>query len=224
VEENLTFTVCLTLGVSLLSTLILLPLGIPLAWFLARKSWPGKWLVESFVSLPLVLPPVATGLLLLKIFGRNGIVGKPLHDLGIEVAFTWRAVVIACAAMSFPLLVRSCRTAFEEVNPRFENLARTLGAGEWRLFFEISIPLAWRGIMAGALLAFARALGEFGATIMVAGNIPGETSTLALGIYHSVQLGEDRYALQLAGISLALALPSLLISEYLLLSKKRRQR
>ncbi len=172
-------------------------------------------MVEVFISLPLVIPPVATGLLLLKLFGRNGWVGHPLHLLGIEIAFTWKAVVVACAVMSFPLLVRTCRTAFQEINPRFENLARTLGATEWRLFWEISLPLAKRGIWAGAILSFARCLGEFGATIMIAGNIPGETSTLALSIYHHVQLGEDREAFLLSGISLFLAFTALLIFEKL---------
>jgi molybdate transport system permease protein len=131
------------------------------------------------VTLPLVLPPVVTGLVLLRLFGRRGLVGRWLYEqFGVQVIFTWRAVVIALAVMSLPLFVRAARVAFEEVNPRFEQMARTLGAGEWRVFFTITLPLARRGVLGGTLLAFARALGEFGATIMVAGNIPGQTTTL----------------------------------------------
>ena len=181
-----------TAWVSALSTLIILPFGLGAAWLLARRDWFGKSIVETIISLPLVLPPVATGLILLKLLGRRGPLGGFLHDtLGWEIVFTWRAVLIALAVMSFPLLVRSARVAFEEVNPRLEQIARTLGAGEWRVFWTITAPLAWRGIAGGMLLAFARALGEFGATIMVAGNIPGQTSTLSLDIFQSVQLGQD---------------------------------
>ena len=134
--------------------------------------WPGKAVVETLVTLPLVLPPVVTGLALLKLFGRRGPLGRWIHELfGIDVIFTWRAVVIALGVMALPLLVRAARAAFEEVDQRFEQIARTLGASEWRIFFTISLPLARRGVLGGTLLAFARALGEFGATIMVAGNI-----------------------------------------------------
>jgi molybdate transport system permease protein len=193
------------------STLLILPPGVALAWLLARKNWRGKVLVETFVALPLVLPPVVTGLVLLKFFGRRGPVGHWLHDqLGLEIIFTWRAVVLALAVMSFPLLVRTLRAAIEEVNPSLEQMARTLGAGPWRVFFTITLPLAKRGLFAGTLLAFARALGEFGATIMVAGNIPGRTTTLAVSIYQSVELGEDSHALLLAGLSASLAFAALL--------------
>src|SRR6185503_3776032 len=170
-----------TTWVSALSTLLILPPGLAVAWVLARRDWPGKSVVETLVSLPLVIPPVATGLILLKLLGRRGALGGFLHDtFGIDIVFTWRAVLIALGVMSFPLLVRSTRVAFEQVNPRLEQIARTLGASDWRVFFTISMPLARRGIIAGMILAFARALGEFGATIMVAGNIPGQTSTLSL--------------------------------------------
>src|SRR5689334_20517230 len=176
-----------TLGVAALSTLAILPFGVALAWLLARRDWMGKSVVETLVALPLVIPPVATGLLLLKLLGRRGPLGSFLEDtLGIEVVFTWRGVVIATAIMSFPLLVRTARVAFEGVNPRLEQVARTLGAGHWRVFFTITVPLAARGILAGLVLAFARALGEFGATIMIAGNIPGKTSTLSLAIFQEV--------------------------------------
>ena len=195
-----------TIGVAALGTALSLPPGIALAWLLARKNWRGKSLVETLVALPLVIPPVATGLILLKLFGRESALGAFFENtLGIEIVFTWRAVVIATAVMSFPLLVRTARVAFENVAPRYEQVARTLGAGRWRVFFTITLPLATRGLVAGALLAFARALGEFGATIMVAGYIPGKTATLSLAIYHNVQLGRDNAALALLCISVAIA-------------------
>src|SRR5262245_50057717 len=159
-----------TLGVSILSTLLILPFGIAIAWILARKSWPGKSIVETIVSLPLVMPPVATGLLLLKVLGKRGWLGGFLSKaVELDIVFTWRAVVVAMAVMSFPLLVRTARVAFEEVNPRMEQVARTLGASRFAVFFTVTLPLAIRGVVAGVVLAFARALGEFGATIVVAG-------------------------------------------------------
>lgn len=207
----------LTVGVAVLSTLCILPFGVTLAWLLARRDWPGKAIVETLVALPLVIPPVATGLVLLKLFGRRGPIGGWLENtLGWEIVFTWRGVVIATAVMSFPLLVRTARVAFESVNPRLEHVARTLGAGPWRVFATITLPLAVRGLIAGAVLAFARALGEFGATIMVAGFIPGETATLALSIYHHVQLGQDSEAMTLLGVSVAIAFAAVLLSEWCL--------
>ena len=206
-----------TLGVATLSTAIILPFGTVLAWFLARRQWRGKSVIETVVALPLVMPPVATGLILLKLFGRRGVIGSWLEQvLGVEIVFTWRAVVIAMAVMAFPLLVRAVRVAFEEVNPRLEQIARTLGAGELRVFFTITLPLAGRGIVAGTLLAFARALGEFGATILVAGNIPGKTSTLSLSIYSLVQLGEDTAAFRLLLISVVIAFAAVWMSERIL--------
>jgi molybdate transport system permease protein len=210
-----------TAWVAALSTLVILPFGLALAWALARRNWPGKSIVETLVTLPLVMPPVATGLILLKIFGRRGAIGGFLHDkLNFDVIFTWRAVLLALCVMSLPLLVRSARVAFEEVNPRFEQIARTLGAGNWRVFFTITIPLAARGIVAGLILAFARALGEFGATIMIAGNIPGKTSTLSLAIFQDVQLGDDTHAFRLLGVSVVLAFTAVWFSEFLLRRKR----
>ena len=206
-----------TLGVALLSTLLILPPGVWLGWLLARRNWRGKAIVETVVALPLVIPPVATGLILLKLFGRRGVLGKFFEQtLGIEIVFTWKAVVVATAVMSFPLLVRTARVAFEEVPRRLEQVARTLGSGPWRVFFTITLSLARRGLLAGGVLAFARALGEFGATVMVAGYIPGRTGTLALGIYHLVQLGQDRTALVLLLISISLAFGAVATSEWLL--------
>ena len=206
-----------TLGMAALSTLLLLPVGLALAWLLARKQWFGKSLVETLVSLPLVLPPVATGLILLKLLGRRGPIGGFLHErFGLEIAFTWIGVVVALAVMSLPLLVRSARVAFEQVPPRLEQVAATLGAGPWRVFFTVTLPLAGRGILAGTVLAFARALGEFGATIMLAGNIPGQTSTLSLTIYQSVQTGDDQRAYALLIVSAVIAFGALWTSEWLL--------
>lgn len=206
-----------TLGVAALSTLLIVPPGIALAWLLARRSWPGKSFVETLVALPLVIPPVATGLILLKLFGRRAPLGNFLENtLGLEIVFTWKAVVIATAVMSFPLFVRAARVAFEEVDQRLEQAARTLGAGPWDAFFSVTLPLALRGLVAGGVLAFARALGEFGATIMIAGMIPGETITLALGIYQQVQLGRDTEALGLLVISVSLAFVALWLGERLL--------
>jgi molybdate transport system permease protein len=153
----------------------------------------------------------------LKMFGRRGMLGALLEKhLGLEIIFTWRAVVIAMGVMSFPLLVRTSRVAFEEINPRLEEIARTLGAHEMRIFFTLALPLAARGIIAGTLLAFARALGEFGATIMVAGNIPGKTSTIALSIYQYVQLSQDSAAFRLLGFSVLMAFAAVWISEFVL--------
>lgn len=203
-----------TTWVSALSTVVILPWGLGLAWLLARCQWPGKSIVETLVSLPLVMPPVATGLILLKLLGRRGPLGSVLHDrLGLDVIFTWRGVLVSLGVMSLPLLVRSARVAFEEINPRLEQIARTLGASEGRIFLTVTLPLAGRGIVGGMVLAFARALGEFGATIMVAGNIPGETTTLSLAIFQFVQLGQDAHAYRLLGISVALAFGAVWLSE-----------
>jgi len=195
------------------STLVILPLGLALAWCLARLQWRGKVLLETVVMLPLVLPPVVTGLALLKLFGRRGAIGAWLHNVfGMDIIFTWRAVVLALGVMSLPLLVRAAKIAFEEIDRTFEQIARTLGAGEWRIFFTITLPLARRGVLGGVLLAFARALGEFGATIMVAGNIPGQTTTLSVAVYQYVQFGEDSHALLLAGFSAGVAFLAVLLA------------
>lgn len=212
-----------TVRVAALATVIMLPFGLAVAWLLARRTWRGKALVETLVALPLVMPPVATGLILLELFGRRGPVGAFLHEVvGIDVVFTWRAVVLAMGVMAFPLLVRSARTAFEQVSPRLEQMARTLGAGEARVFTTITLPLASRGVIAGVLLSFARALGEFGATVLVAGNIPGRTSTLSVSIYNFVQLGRDADAFRLLAFSVAVAFIAVWSAE--LVMQRRGQR
>jgi molybdate transport system permease protein len=205
-----------TVWVAALSTLTILPIGLALAWALARGNWHGKSIVETLVTLPLVMPPVATGLILLTVLGKHGLGG--LFDF--RIVFTWRAVLLALSVMSLPLLVRSARTAFEEVNPRLEQIARTLGAGGWRVFFTITVPLAARGIVGGMLLAFARALGEFGATIMVAGNIPGKTQTISLGIFENVTIGQNTQAYHLLAASVILAFIAVWSSEFVLRRKK----
>jgi molybdate transport system permease protein len=210
-----------SLSVALASTLLILPFGIALAWLFARKEWPLKNVLETIVLLPLVMPPVSTGLILLKIFGRRSPVGQWLYERGVEIVFNWKGVLIAMAVMSFPLLVRSVRTSFSEVNPRLEQIAATLGASSLRILFVITIPLAYKGIIAGALLAFSRAMGEFGATILLAGNIPGKTQTLSLAIYSFVQLGKDSQAYTLLGITVALAFLFVWCSEWLLRSAKK---
>ena len=211
-----------TVWVSILSTILMLPFGLVISWLLARRQWPGKTIVETFISLPLVMPPVATGLILLKLLGRRSAVGGFLHaHFDLDVVFTWRGVLVALCVMSFPLFVLFARVAFEEVNPRLEQIARTLGASDFRVFWTITLPLASRGIAGGMLLAFARALGEFGATIMVAGNIPGHTSTLSLAIFQSVQLGQDSTAFRLLGVSVVLAFAAVWTSEWLLRRKRR---
>jgi molybdate transport system permease protein len=189
-----------TVRMAALATTLLIPPALALAWLLARGTWRGKSVIETIVALPLVMPPVATGLILLKLVPHS-------------VVFTWRAVVIAMMVMSSPFIVRAARLAFENVNPRYEQIARTLGAHEPRVFFTITLPLALRGIAGGVVLGFARALGEFGATILVAGNIPGRTTTLAVAIYDRVQLGHDSAAWHLVAAGVIVAFAAIWLSE-----------
>ena len=204
-----------TVLMAVVATALVLPPAIAAGWLLARKTFPGKTLVETIVSLPLVLPPVATGLLLLWLFGRRSPVGRALDAAGIEVVFTWKAVVIAMMVISFPLVARSARAGIEQVDRRFEEIASTLGAGSFRVFRTITLPLAARGIIAGAILGFSRALGEFGATIMVAGAIPGRTQTLAVGIYTFVETGREGAAWGLLAVSALLAFGAIYASNRL---------
>ena len=211
-----------TIEVSALSTLLILPLGVAVAWLIARREWPGKAVVETVAMLPLFVPPVATGLVLLMLFSRRGPLGSVLQrGFGLEIVFTWRAVVLACAVMSFPLLVRTAQAAFEGVSARFEDIARTLGASEWRVFATISLPLAARGIVAGAVLAFARAMGEF-ATAIVAGMIPRKTMTISLSIYQNIQLGHDAAALPLLFVSIGIVFATVLCGQIISMRKRPR--
>jgi molybdate transport system permease protein len=205
------FTVLCAAG----ATVITLPCGVGLAWVLARRRFPGRTLVETLVSLPLVMPPVGTGLILLLLFSRRGVLGAMLERLGIEIVFTWKAVVMAMAIMGLPLLVRTARAGFEQGNARYEDVAATLGARPLRVFLTISLPLAWPSVLAGAVLAFARALGEFGATVVVAGSIPGVTQTLAVAIYAGAETGHEREAMTLLAVSVAIAFAALWASNRL---------
>lgn len=205
-----------TLWTATLAVLCDLVPALLLAWTLARKSWPGKAIVETVVSLPLVMPPVATGLLLLELLGRRGPLGSWLHRLGIEVVFTWRGVVAAMAVMAFPFVIRGARVAFESVDCRLEHVAASLGASPLRIAWTITLPLAYRGIAAGLVMGFTRALGEFGATILVAGNIPGHTTTLATSIYNQITLGNDSQAMTLIAISIFLAFFLTCLSEWMM--------
>ncbi len=204
-----------TVTMAVMATLLVLPPAIAIGWVLARREFRGKTLLETVVSLPLVLPPVASGLMLLWLFGQRSPLGRALDALGVEVIFTWKAVVIAMMVISFPLVARSVRAGIEQVDRRFEDIAATLGAGPWRILRTITLPLASRGIIAGAILGFSRALGEFGATIMIAGAIPGQTQTLAVGIYTLVETGREDAAWGLLAVSALLAFGAIYFSNRL---------
>ena len=196
----------LSVRVACLATLLNALAGIPIAYVLARRSFRGKNLVDLLVTLPLVLPPTVAGYYLIVLLGRRGVLGGPLYALtGWTVTFTWYAAVIAATVMALPLLVRTARAAIESVDRDLERAAHTLGRSEWRTALEVTLPLARNGILAGLVLAFARALGEFGATLMLAGNIPGRTTTVPLAIYTATQTGEDAQALVLVSVLTALS-------------------
>ncbi|MCK5770980.1 MAG: molybdate ABC transporter permease subunit [Algiphilus sp.] len=214
----------LSLRVSFWAVALSLPIGIAVAWLLARRDFVGKSLLDALVHLPLILPPVVTGYLLLVVFGRQGVVGGWLHEwLGITLAFRWTGAVLAGAIVGFPLMVRAVRLSIEAVDRRLEGAAMVLGARPLRVFLTVTLPLASPGIIAGALLAFARALGEFGATITFVSNIPGETRTLPIAIYTYLQIpGGEGAAGRLVLLSVVLALAALLASEWLARSMRRR--
>ncbi len=195
------FPLGFSLQVSVLATAIALFLGVLLAWILARYRFRGREWLDAVVTLPLVLPPTVLGYYLLVVLGQRGWLGHFLESvLGITLVFTPTAAVIAATIHALPLMVKSVRATFEGINPSLENVARTLGAGEFRVFRTITLPLSWKGVWAATALAFARALGDFGVTIMIAGNIPGKTQTVSVAIYDAVQAGRDSEALVLTGI------------------------
>lgn len=204
-----------TIVTALAATTLMVPPGLLLAWLLARRRFPGRVLLETLVSMPLVLPPVATGLILLLLFSPRGPIGRVLATVGIDVVFTWRAVVLAMTVMGLPLFVRTVRAGLEQVDRRYEAMASTLGAPPLRVFFSITLPLALPALVAGAVLGFARAIGEFGATIMIAGSIPGVTRTLPVAIYSFAETGRDGDALLLVAISAGIAFAALWLSNYL---------
>ena len=204
-----------------LATLLALPVAVAVSWVLARTAFRGKAVVETVVSLPLVLPPVAIGLLMLQLLGRERPLGRLLDAAAIEVVFTWKAVVLAMAVMSLPLMVLTIRAGFEQVDRRYEAMAATLGAGRLRVFWTIALPLARQSLLAGALLGFARALGEFGATIVVAGGIPGQTQTLAVAIFNLTEAGRESEASVLMLVSIFVAFATLATANVVLRRGRR---
>ena len=209
--------ILLSVRVATVATLIATPLGIAVAWLLARRNFWGKLALDALIYLPLVLPPVVTGYLLLLTFGRKGLVGGWLADnLGIVFAFRWTGAALACGVMAFPLLVRPIRLSIEAVDRKLEQAASTLGAAPWRVFLTVTLPLALPGIVAGMVLGFAKAIGEFGATITFVSNIPGETQTISAAIYSLTQTPDgDAAALRLVAVSIAIAMAALIASEFL---------
>ena len=214
----------LSLKVALYSVVWLLPLGLLLAWILARKQFWGRSTLDSLVHLPLVLPPVVIGYLLLMSMGKQGVIGQWLDKwFGISFSFSWRGAVLACVVVALPLMVRAIRLSLESVDPKLEQAARTLGASPFKVFVTITLPLTLPGIITGTMLSFARSLGEFGATISFVSNIPGETQTLPLAMYNFLETpGAEMEAARLCMISIAIALASLSVSEWI--SRKMKLR
>ncbi|RZT53255.1 molybdate transport system permease protein [Sphingomonas sp. BK036] len=209
--------VALSLKVGGVAMLVTLPVAFALAWLLARVRFPGKVIVDAAIHLPLVVPPVVTGWMLLLAFGPNGPIGGWLQDwFGVTVLFRWTGAAIAAGVMALPLMVRAMRISIEAVDLRLENAARTLGAGRWRVFWTLTLPLSIPGVLAGTVLGFARSIGEFGATITFVSNVPGETQTLPLAIYSALQQpGADALVWRLSCVSVALSLVALIASELL---------
>lgn len=216
--------IALSLKISAVAIVLMLPVAFGLAWLLARTRIPGKLLIDALVHLPLVLPPVVTGWLLLLAFGNNGWIGGPLARwLGVSLMFRWTGAALAAAIMALPLMVRAMRISIENVDRRLEGAARTLGASRAHTFWTITLPLAMPGLLAGTVLGFARSLGEFGATITFVSNIPGETRTIPLAIYSALQLpGGENAVTRLALIAVALSLVALALSEWLTRSARRQ--
>lgn len=210
----------LTLKVALLATLVAGAVGIALGWWMSQRRFAGKSVVDALLMLPMVLPPTVLGYYLIVLIGRNGVFGQYLDRwFGINLIFTWQGAVIAASLVSLPLIYKAARAAFEDVDGRLLHAARTLGAGEFEIFVRIALPLAVRGIAAGLMLAFARAMGEFGATLMIAGNLPGKTQTLSIAIYDAVQSGNDAQALWLTLVISVVCVVVLVISGRLLQAK-----
>jgi molybdate transport system permease protein len=192
--------IVLSIRVAVIATVVVTCLGVPLTRLMARKEFYGKDILEAAITLPLVLPPSVVGYGLLLLIGKNGLFGRALADIGVTLVFSWWAAVLASTVVAFPLMYQSAKAAFKSVDVNFEKAARTLGASEVRIFFTVTLPLAWPGILAGLVLTFARALGEFGATLMVAGNIPGQTQTIPTAIYFAVESGNNVMARTLVAI------------------------
>jgi molybdate transport system permease protein len=216
--------VLLSAKVAAWATVLICPLAVAFGWLLARKDFFGKGLLDALIHLPLVLPPVVPGYLLLVMFGNQGIAGRWLNEnLGVSFAFNWKGAALSSAVMAFPLMVRSMRLSMRLIDPRLEGAARTLGAGPWSVFFSVTFPLALPGVLAGLILGFSRSLGEFGATITFVGNIEGETRTLPLAIYTASHVpGGDAEAMRLIVLSMVLSLSALLASDWLSRRVERR--
>lgn len=198
-----------------IATLVVLIPGVPLAYALARRQFRGKSVVSTIVGLPLVLPPTAVGYLLLQLLADRGPLGRETLGIDLEILLTWRGVIVACSVMAMPLVVRTARVSFEEVNPRLEDMARTLGYGPARTFLTVTLPLASQGLLAAAILGFTRAMGEFGATIIIAGNIPGRTQTLASAIFSAQQAGNEPRANVLLTVALVVGFVAIFATEWL---------
>jgi len=220
--ESLLSPLLISLQVSFATLLLVYPPALLLGLLLSRRTFPGKSVVETVSALPLVLPPTAIGYLLLVSLARDGPLGVKALGVDLDLLLTWKGATIAAAVMAFPLVTRAARVAFEGVDPRLEGMARTLGYGPLRTFARVTLPLARRGLLAAAILGFSRALGEFGATVIVAGNIPGRTQTLALAIYADLQSGHDRRAMALVALTTGLAFAAVWIVEGLLRQTPRR--
>ena len=223
VPTDLVRPLLLSLRVAGIATALSFLAALFVAWRLARRRGPLPALLDALCTLPLVLPPTVLGYYLILVVGRNGLLGPALRDLGLQLIFSWQGAVVAATVVVFPLLYKSARAALEQVDPHLENAARTLGASELRILLTVSLPLAWKGIFAGLMLAFARGMGEFGATLMVAGNIPGKTQTLALAIYDAFQAGNDALATLLVLVTSGLCVMLLMAAEVLVKYKRRRR-
>jgi molybdate transport system permease protein len=204
----------ISLKTASVATLVTFLLGILAAWFMVNVKGRFKGLIDGIFTLPLVLPPTVLGFFLLLIFGKNGPIGRMLYNLGTTVIFTWQATVISASIVAFPLMYKTVKASFEQIDRDILNAARTLGASEWKMFWKVTFPISWPGIAAGTILAFARALGEFGATLMIAGNIPGKTQTIPIAIYFAVEGGEMTKALIWVLLIFSISLASIVIMNY----------
>lgn len=207
-----------------LTTLLVLILGVPLSYALARRDFPGKRILSTLTNLPLVLPPTAVGYLLLRILADDGVLGRDTLGIDLDLLLSWKGVVVACSVMSMPLVIRTARVSFEEVDPRLEDMARTLGYGRARVFLLVTLPLAARGLAAAMILGFTRAMGEFGATVIIAGNIPGRTQTLSSAIYSAQQAGRDDRADLLTGVALLVGFFAIFATEWLTYPRGHQRR
>ena len=219
--DQILIPLILSLRVAGLATAISFLMGISLAWYMSRQNGAMRSVIDAVCTLPMVLPPTVLGYYLIILLGKRGILGPTLAELGINLMFSWQGAVAAATVVVFPLIYKAARAALDSVDHQLEDAARTLGASELKVFIRISLPLAWRSLFAGTMLAFARGMGEFGATLMIAGNIPGKTQTLALAIYSAFQAGNDIYATRLVIITSLLCCGILLAAEWLLGGNKK---